>query len=1091
MARAFRNVEPNHGTACGFPAVGQDPHCAAPTDESGSRAAGSWRWPFPGTALHSPMIRRDVSVWSLLVGCLLMGFVRAEPLISEFAASNQLGLRDEDGDRNDWIEIFNAGTGAVNLAGWHLTDDALNKTKWTFPAVTIPAQGYLLVWASDKNKTAGSLHTNFRLSAEGEYLALIRPDLTVAQEFVPAYPPQPRDVSYGVPMLLLPDESGVVVDLSRPVYFLEPTPAALNGAGAENIGPLITEVSDSPAVAAGQAIVVKATVSPTLHPVAGARLHYRVNFGPETEVPMFDDGVHEDGLAEDGVYAATIPADAGGAGDMLRWRIGAVDRENQASTSPSFPDPLNSPEYWGTVRAVPNPVPGGQLPVFHWFIERPTAANNPTGTRCSFMYQGQFFDNVGVNLHGQGSRSFPKKSYDFDLNTSYKLRWEAALPSINSFNLLTTYTDKSYLRNLLAYELIREAGVEGHWAFAVQVRQNNAFHSVAHLVEDGDQDYLERGATLDERGALYKMYNDLSNPDPPGAEKKSRKTEGHEDLAAFVTGLAQRGVAREQFIYDQAGIPETVNFLVAQTLTGNVDYGHKNYYIYRDSEGNREWRLLPWDVDLSFGRVWSRGPSYYDDTLYADTSIYIIKGNRFIAPFLDNSLPTLRQMYLRRLRTLADTVLQAESVPRSQRWLESRIDYWKKRIEPEVLFEQSQTPWGSWGVPQTLDEAVALLADSYLPARRAFIFSHPDLPPAQSPTVTVELGALDFDPASGNEEEEYFTLVNPNAVAVDVSGWTVEGAVTHRLKPGTVIPAEGTLYLSPNVSAFRERAVSPRGGERRFVQGNYGGRLARGQMLTLRDGSRVVATQTYAGALPSLAQRHLRLTELMYHPAARDHDAFDSGEYEYLELRNTGTVPLNLEGVKFSQGIDFTFDRRTLEPESSIVLARNAGAFAERYPGVEMAGTYRGALDNAGERLQLLDDQGEVILDFTYSDAWYPETDGQGYSLEVVDELAHPSAWAGKAQWRPSTAVHGTPGRAADSWSMGITTYRAETGMVGSFSGRAGQTYTVQYADTLGPANWRKLSDHLPVTNGPVEFIDADATSLPHRFYRVVSPQLP
>ncbi len=1042
------------------------------------------------------MIHQGFSVWLLLVvvSCLWVRLAQAEPVISEFVASNQLGPRDEDGDRNDWIEIFNPDLEEVNLAGWYLTDEAMNQWKWAFPAVTIPAQGYLLVWASDKNKTspAGPLHTNFRLSAEGEYLALIRPNLTVAHEFSPAYPPQPQDVSYGVPMLMLPDESNVVIaDLSRQVYFLEPTPNAFNGLGSEDLGPLITEASDSLAVAAGQEIVVTATVRPTLRPVEAVRLSYRVNFGGETEVPMFDDGVHQDGLPKDGVYAVTIPADAGGAGDMLRWRIRAVDQGNQSSTSPSFPDPLNSPEYWGTVRAVPNPVPGGQLPVLHWFIERPNAANNPTGTRCSLMYQGQFFDNVGVNLHGQGSRNFPKKSYDFDLNTSYKLHWDAAMPSINSFNLLTTYTDKSYLRNILAYELIRQAGVEGHWAFPVQVRQNNAFYSVAHLVEDGDQDYLERGVTLDERGALYKMYNDLTNPDPPGAEKKSRKTEGHEDLAAFINGLSKRGAARERFLYDHAGIPETVNFLVAQTLTGNVDYGHKNYYVYRDSEGNQEWRLLPWDVDLSLGRVWSRGPSYYDDTLYADTSLYIIKGNRFIAPFLDNSLPVLRQMYLRRLRTLADTVLQAESVPESQRWLEGRINYWKERIEPEVLFERAYASWGTWGVPQTLDEAVALLRDSYLPARRAFIFNHPDLPPAQSPTVVVNWGAMEFNPDGGEGEEEYVTLINTNAVAVDVSGWTIDGAITHQLKPGTVIPASGTLYLSLKVTAFRGRAVSPRGDERLLVQGDYAGRLAHGQMLTLRDGVRLVNTLTYAGALPSLAQRHLRLTELMYHPAARERDAFPSGEYEYLELRNTGPVPFNLEGVKFSQGIDFVFGSQILDPGSYVVLVRNAGAFAERYPGIAIAGTYRGALDNAGERLQLVDPREEVILDFAYSDSWYPETDGPGYSLEVVDELADPWAWREKAQWRPSATVHGTPGKAVDSWSVGFATYRGETGMVASFPGRGGQTYTVQYSDTLWPANWQRLSDHLPATDGAVEFTDAGAMPMPRRFYRVVSPRLP
>ncbi len=123
-----------------------------------------------------------------------------DPVISEFMASNQNSIRDDDGDRSDWIELRNPGAEPVDLGGWFLTDSAANKSKWTFPAVTLPGGGYLLVWASSKDRRdpAAPLHTNFNLSAGGEYLALIRPDgQTAAAEFAPAYPPQFPDISYG------------------------------------------------------------------------------------------------------------------------------------------------------------------------------------------------------------------------------------------------------------------------------------------------------------------------------------------------------------------------------------------------------------------------------------------------------------------------------------------------------------------------------------------------------------------------------------------------------------------------------------------------------------------------------------------------------------------------------------------------------------------------------------------------------------------------------------------------------------------------------------------------------------------------------
>ena len=122
-------------------------------------------------------------------------------LISEFMAVNDTTLADADGEYSDWIEVHNPTANAVNLDGWHLTDDAENLSRWEFPAVTLDAGEYLVVFASGKNRTdpASELHTNFKLSGDGEYLALVRPDgVTVSHAFAPQFPAQRDDVSYGL-----------------------------------------------------------------------------------------------------------------------------------------------------------------------------------------------------------------------------------------------------------------------------------------------------------------------------------------------------------------------------------------------------------------------------------------------------------------------------------------------------------------------------------------------------------------------------------------------------------------------------------------------------------------------------------------------------------------------------------------------------------------------------------------------------------------------------------------------------------------------------------------------------------------------------
>lgn len=124
----------------------------------------------------------------------------ASPYISEFMASNKTTCVDADGAYSDWIELHNPDAAPLHLDGWFLTDNAANKTKWRFPAVTVEPNGFLLVFASDKDRRdpTRELHTNFALSAEGEYLGLVAPDgVTVVADYAPAFPAQAADVSFG------------------------------------------------------------------------------------------------------------------------------------------------------------------------------------------------------------------------------------------------------------------------------------------------------------------------------------------------------------------------------------------------------------------------------------------------------------------------------------------------------------------------------------------------------------------------------------------------------------------------------------------------------------------------------------------------------------------------------------------------------------------------------------------------------------------------------------------------------------------------------------------------------------------------------
>src|SRR5260221_310846 len=123
--------------------------------------------------------------------------------ITEFMADNSKTLLDEDGDSSDWIEIHNPGPTPVALDGWFLTDKNSNLRKWRFPATNLIVNGYLVVFASGKDRSVpgAPLHTNFKLASAGGYLALVRPDgISVATEF--NYGQQHTDISFGISRLL-------------------------------------------------------------------------------------------------------------------------------------------------------------------------------------------------------------------------------------------------------------------------------------------------------------------------------------------------------------------------------------------------------------------------------------------------------------------------------------------------------------------------------------------------------------------------------------------------------------------------------------------------------------------------------------------------------------------------------------------------------------------------------------------------------------------------------------------------------------------------------------------------------------------------
>jgi len=115
-------------------------------------------------------------------------------VINELMAVNNITAADQDGEYDDWIELYNLTDDEIDLTGYYLSDSKKNSTKWKFPAGTsITANGYLIVWA-DKDTLQQGLHTNYKLSSLGERVILLSPDVEVLDKV--EYDAQTKELAY-------------------------------------------------------------------------------------------------------------------------------------------------------------------------------------------------------------------------------------------------------------------------------------------------------------------------------------------------------------------------------------------------------------------------------------------------------------------------------------------------------------------------------------------------------------------------------------------------------------------------------------------------------------------------------------------------------------------------------------------------------------------------------------------------------------------------------------------------------------------------------------------------------------------------------
>ncbi|MBM3845959.1 MAG: hypothetical protein FJ405_06715, partial [Verrucomicrobia bacterium] len=464
---------------------------------------------------------------------------------------------------------------------------------------------------------------------------------------------------------------------SSPGFFTTPTPGAPNGRASQLPGPIIRSLQHSPALPTdSDDLLITTSVSPSFANIASVMLRYRINYGVTNTLPMFDDGLHGDGGPSDGLYGAYVPAAASTNGQCIRYKVEALDVAGGTSRWPLFEDRLGSPEYQGTmVQGSPIASP---LPIWHWWARAPENARTRNGERVSVFYNGEFFDNVFARERGGFTTSGSQK---FDFNRGFRVKMSDEVGRVDEVNLNGNGSDPSYLRPPLAFETYRRAGNEACASFPVLMRLNGRTDRVAVFVEQVDPIFLKRWG-FNDQGVLYKFVQrgqitPVFSDSTDGVEKETFRTESpNTDLQQIVDAIKLPTVAQRQaFFFDRFNIPQIINFLACRSITMDADDVRKNFYMYNDREGTGEWSIFPWDKDWTFGVLGDGGDAlphpFFGDPAHSkpDTQSNVLLDRLF-------NDPVTREMYLRRLRTLSDQMLQAPWTPTTHLDYERRVDLW-------------------------------------------------------------------------------------------------------------------------------------------------------------------------------------------------------------------------------------------------------------------------------------------------------------------------------------------------------------------------------------------------------------------------------
>ena len=836
-------------------------------------------------------------------------------IIREILSENLSGLKDEDLDPEDWIELFNAGDTEVDLAGWSLSNDSDTPGLWVFPSLVLPPSGSTLVWASGKDRTNSPpsryLHTNFKLNPNGGFLQLSGPELPRLAVDQFDYPAQAPNFSYGL-------NGGTSVREFR--FFATPTPSKPNGTST-----LTNAVADLHFSVPRGFFAYPFSLS-----IASAQPGVLIRYTTNGSIPTLTNGM---------TYTQPIPINAS------RVIRAAGFASNQ------LPSRVQTHSYLYNLLTYRR-----LLPV----LSLVTATNNLYGRTGIMEFSprntlnhglawerpvsvewirpednGGFQVDAGIRVAGgdyiRGIYSYkttalPQSKYSFRLyfRGEYgqgRLRYPffpgTTISEFDTLHLRAGMNDP--INPLLKDEFVRslcdQVGIVASHGTFVHLFLNGTYRGIYNPTERVNEDFLQ---AYHGGGSLWDVIG------------QGNAALGGDTLAwSALRASARKDLTLRPNYLDVAARMDMANFidyLLPHIWSDNDDWPYNNTRAARERVAGSKFRFYPWDTEFSFGSH----PVTYDtiaNTLSSTAPPWGTTDYQLLFNALKRS-PEFRLLFADRVHRaffnegpLTDERIRATytalrlrlspSIPGFSDvitpWINSRRRYvtnafqkagflassnapvlnlFGGRVMPGTRLTMSRKTGTIWYTTNGLDPRVAFSSEVAPQARRyadALLLQ----PPVQIHARTLDgtnwsaLVSVGFQTASlatplsiseiqyhpvGGDAYEFLELYNSGSLPVDVSGFQFTGIQFRFPSPTLPIPAGGRLVLAndSNPDVFRQRYPGV------AVSGWFGGSLDNGgERLELKDkAGRIVTSVEYGdshrwpqspdGQGPSLENRDAR-----------------------------------------------------------------------------------------------------------------------------------------------------------------------------------------------------------------------------------------